>query len=96
MAASALIQSGRLFVPETAHWVADYVGELCGFPSASYDDQVDATTQLLLWVQEKDMWYTPINAGPELMADGEDDGWSGRSDGSAWEWPEDKDPWGAY
>ena len=96
MAASALIQSGRLFVPETAHWVADYVGELCGFPSASYDDQVDATTQLLLWVQEKDMWYTPINTGPELMADGEDDCSSGRGDGSAWEWPEDKDPWGAY
>jgi hypothetical protein len=28
-------------------------GELLGFPGAAFDDQVDATSQLLLWVQEK-------------------------------------------
>lgn len=34
--------------PEQAPWAHDYMEELATFPSASHDDQVDATTQALL------------------------------------------------
>lgn len=96
MAASGMIQAGRLFVPERAHWAADYISELVGFPSAANDDQVDATAQLLLWVQEKDMWRVPSNAGPELMYDGDDpDLFLGDEDGSAWVLQSQIDPWAA-
>lgn len=64
-----MIQSGRLFLPERAHWRAEYASELLGFPSARHDDQVDATSQLLAWVQKKDMWRAPVNAGPEEIFD---------------------------
>jgi predicted phage terminase large subunit-like protein len=86
--AAAMVQSGRLFLPDRAHWVAEYSGELLGFPGAAHDDQVDATTQLLLWVQEKDMYRPPLNAGPIEM-----DG-SGEPDPTT-DW-DDRDPWGAW
>lgn len=91
LAASAIIRSGRLFIPERAHWVADFMGELLGFPGSAYDDQVDATSQLLLWVQEKDMWRTLPNEGPIEM-DGSGSG-SGPDLPDDWE---DRDPWGAF
>lgn len=87
LAASAIIRSGRLFLPERAHWVAEFTGELLGFPGAAFDDQVDATTQLLLWVQEKDMYRTPPNEGPIEM---DSDGRGSASPQGGWE---DLDPW---
>ncbi|WP_417595932.1 phage terminase large subunit [Parasphingorhabdus sp.] len=88
--ASAMIQAGRLFLPKHAHWLGDFTGEVLGFPASSHDDQVDALSQLLLWVQEKDMYRTPVNAGPEEMIDYE----CGEPAilPSLWQ---DKDPWGA-
>jgi len=35
----------HLPAPELAPWVGDYIEELCGFPNAANDDQVDQTTQ---------------------------------------------------
>jgi predicted phage terminase large subunit-like protein len=67
MGASALIQAGRLFLPKTAHWLADFTSELLGFPASRHDDQVDALTQLLLWVQEKDIYRPETLTGPELV-----------------------------
>ena len=88
--AAGMIQAGRLSVPEQAHWVGDYTSELLGFPGAAHDDQVDATTQLLLWVQEKDMYRSPPNAGPISMDEDEGEGWDRAADWNG------KDPWGAY
>ena len=34
--------------PEHAPWIGDYVEELAAFPNGAHDDQVDATSQLLL------------------------------------------------
>jgi len=93
MGVSAMIQAGRLFLPERAHWLGDYTGELLGFPASRHDDQVDATAQLLAWVQEKDMYQVPINdAGPELV----DDLWESREDHSSQDTDPESDPWGAY
>lgn len=44
---SPLFESGRVFLPEEAPWVSDYVEELTAFPTARHDDQVDATAQAL-------------------------------------------------
>ena len=45
-----LIRRGRICLPETAIWRDDYVKEFVEFPSAQFDDQIDATTQYLDWI----------------------------------------------
>jgi predicted phage terminase large subunit-like protein len=37
-----LIESGRVFIPEEAHWLEDWLGELVQFPSVKHDDQADS------------------------------------------------------
>ena len=93
MGVSAMIQAGRLFLPERAHWLGDYTGELLGFPASRHDDQVDATAQLLSWVQEKDMYRLPLNAGPIAM-DEFDLSVDGLESHKSSDYEDD--PWGAY
>jgi phage terminase large subunit-like protein len=40
-------------LPEEAPWLGEYQRELLGFPSGRHDDQVDSTTQFILWAEEK-------------------------------------------
>jgi predicted phage terminase large subunit-like protein len=42
-------ESGNVSIPDPsiAPWVGDYIEELCTFPGALHDDQVDATTQAI-------------------------------------------------
>lgn len=55
-------QAGRVFLPNDAPWLADYVTEMLGFPNAKHDDQVDSTTQFLGWIKQSDeKSYTPIH-----------------------------------
>lgn len=51
---SAMIEAGQLLLPHEAPWVADFQSELLGFPNARHDDQVDALSQLLAWVRDRD------------------------------------------
>jgi predicted phage terminase large subunit-like protein len=51
-AQTATIENGLFFVPEEAHWLAEYLHELKTFPKARYDDQVDATAQALEWLKK--------------------------------------------
>jgi predicted phage terminase large subunit-like protein len=46
-AVTPLIESGRVYLPEYAPWLHDYVEELSAFPNGEHDDQVDSTTQAL-------------------------------------------------
>lgn len=46
-AVTPLIQAGRVFLPEGAPWVADYIASHAAFPNAAHDDDVDSTTQAL-------------------------------------------------
>jgi len=51
-----VIQSGNTYLPDPidAPWVMDYIEEFAEFPNSANDDQVDATTQMLLeWTQNK-------------------------------------------
>lgn len=53
-AITPIIESGNLYLPHRHlfTWVDDYVLELCNFPAAANDDQVDATTQALKYGSE--------------------------------------------
>lgn len=44
---SPMIEAGRVWLPEDADWVDDFLNEICAFPSVKNDDQVDALTILL-------------------------------------------------
>ena len=44
---SGLIESGRVWIPEEAPWLHDYLTEMAQFPVGKFDDQVDSTSQAL-------------------------------------------------
>jgi predicted phage terminase large subunit-like protein len=48
-AQTALIENGRVYLPNDASWLDDYLRELAVFPNGRYDDQVDSTAQFLDW-----------------------------------------------
>jgi len=48
-----VFQRGEVFVPDEAPWLNEYVKELTAFPRAKHDDQVDSTSQFLIWMATK-------------------------------------------
>lgn len=48
-AVSPLIESGNVYIPhpDTCRWVDEFIEEVCSFPAAPHDDQVDAMSQAL-------------------------------------------------
>lgn len=49
-AQTAQIESGMVYLPKAAPWLAQYVAELTTFPHGKHDDQVDSTSQALEWI----------------------------------------------
>jgi len=41
-AVSPLIEGGRVYIPDAAPWLDDFLNEMQSFPSSKHDDQVDA------------------------------------------------------
>jgi predicted phage terminase large subunit-like protein len=50
-AITPLIESGRVYLPQAAAWLADFLDEISSFPAAAHDDMVDAFTQALGFVR---------------------------------------------
>lgn len=50
---SAMFETGKVFLPREAPWLAVYLDELLGFPNRRHDDQVDSTSQALDWFQQR-------------------------------------------
>src|SRR5215203_6780749 len=46
-AVSGLFQSGKVKLPRTAPWLAEWIEEHTSFPNGAYDDQVDTTAYAL-------------------------------------------------
>lgn len=46
------IECGDVVLPQDAPWLADFRAEICAFPKAKHDDQVDSMSQYLFWVRE--------------------------------------------
>jgi len=51
-AVSAMVEAGKLSLPEHAPWLADFEAELFAFPMGAHDDQVDAFSQYLDWLRQ--------------------------------------------
>jgi predicted phage terminase large subunit-like protein len=54
-AQTATIESGFVYLPKEASWLAEYLTEITSFPKGKYDDQVDSTLQVLAWIKTG-MW----------------------------------------
>jgi predicted phage terminase large subunit-like protein len=50
-AISPLVEAGRVHLPESASWLADFLDEISSFPAAPHDDQVDALAQALQYMR---------------------------------------------
>ena len=48
-----LVESGRVFLPQKAKWVNDFLYEMTVFPAGSHSDQVDALSQALLFLRAR-------------------------------------------
>lgn len=46
------IECGDVILPKDASWLADFRAEVCAFPKAKHDDQVDSMSQYLYWVRD--------------------------------------------
>lgn len=57
-AVAPLFEAGNVYVPHPSYasWVKGYIEELCDFPYATHDDQVDQTTQILNYWQKHKSW----------------------------------------
>ena len=52
------IEAGKVFLPEGADWVADFLGELSAFPNGAHDDRVDAIGMALRYlVRSSRSWW---------------------------------------
>lgn len=57
-AVTAVVESGRVFLPEASDWTQDFVDELAAFPAGAHDDQVDSFTQAMNYFREH---YTGVS-----------------------------------
>ena len=74
---SAKFESGLVFFPERAPWLADFEAELFAFPGSKYDDQCDSVSQALT---EENCRF-PMSISPETVAGRGIFGWMRRDDG---------------
>ncbi len=49
MTVTPIIESGRVYIPAEAGWLAVLQHELVNFPKSKFDDQVDSVSQFLNW-----------------------------------------------
>jgi predicted phage terminase large subunit-like protein len=61
---SAKFESGLVFLPERASWLADFEAELFAFPGSRHDDQCDSVSQAL----SDDNCGLPMVISPEALA----------------------------
>lgn len=52
-AQSSHVEAGIVLLPEAADWLAEYEHEITHFPLASHDDQMDSTSQALMYLATK-------------------------------------------
>ena len=48
---SPLVESGHVYLPENAPWLAAYMEEMLNFPNSKYQDHVDSTPQALNYLR---------------------------------------------
>ncbi|MBD2261356.1 phage terminase large subunit [Pseudanabaena sp. FACHB-2040] len=68
VAVSPYVQSGNVFLPESARWVLDFIEEFAAFPNGSHDDQVDAMTQAINWLETEARSHGPAQKSGRRFA----------------------------
>ena len=59
----AVFESGNIWLPKEAPWLADFQSELLAFPNGKYDDQVDALLLFLDWFGTSTRYEPPVELG---------------------------------
>lgn len=59
MRVSPMLEAGQVRLPDDAPWLADFLRQLQAFPHAEHDDMVDALSQYLNWIRQRDMHAKP-------------------------------------
>jgi predicted phage terminase large subunit-like protein len=67
---SAKFESGQIYLPKEAPWLADFENELFSFPGGRYDDQIDSISQALAHEMPTYEWTDEAVAGFERLAGG--------------------------
>jgi len=59
------VRGGNVLLPQpTIHrWVVDFVDRFAAFPHTSYDDEIDALTQSLIWYKKRQLLGMPGSVG---------------------------------
>jgi predicted phage terminase large subunit-like protein len=65
---SPLVEAGKVFLPEDAPWVADFIDTMADFPGVEHDDEVDAFVIALMQLSGK---ANSGGAGLTVIANGE-------------------------
>jgi predicted phage terminase large subunit-like protein len=65
-AITAMVEAGRVFLPEAAPWLNDFINEFANFPTGLHDDQIDSTTQALNYFREQE-YVRPSIIFPESV-----------------------------
>lgn len=86
---SPFIEAGNVFLPDPdiAPWIMDYVEEWAVFPNGANDDQIDATSQMLIRFQKSKTFLEVLSVEEELFMEEEketglmDMFWGGKSKG---------------
>jgi predicted phage terminase large subunit-like protein len=58
-AQTAVIEQGRVWLPQDAAWLEPLLHELTTFPKVAYDDQVDSVAQALAWMTQAELAPVP-------------------------------------
>jgi len=59
-AVTPLIEAGKVFLPDLAPWLNDFIDEMAGFPTGTHDDAVDSTTQALNYLRHEEVFDVQI------------------------------------
>jgi predicted phage terminase large subunit-like protein len=73
-AASPLVEAGRVLLPQSAPWLADYLDTMSTFPAGAHDDDVDSTSQALNYLRTSNLdlglldFYKQVSASSNPIA----------------------------
>ncbi len=52
IARTPLIEAGKVWIPDQAHWLDAFLHEVAMFPNGRHDDQIDSLSQALAWLHD--------------------------------------------
>lgn len=50
---SGIVEAGRVWLPQRAPWLSEFLAEVCGFPTATHDDITDAFVYALMYYKPR-------------------------------------------